>query len=368
MVIVLGFQTLILVVLLLQNRGKNHSFGWLSLLLGFFLLSLINYGLHYLMLAAERTAWIPYLQLELLYGFGPALYLYTKSLTDTGFRWRRSQLIHFVLPALELFYYRTSLFREGSLGLAERAETAGQFVFQVMQWGGMLSVLGYLVATLFLLLRYRRWLTQHYSNLERRALGWLERPVILYAAFWLLWLPTRILDIVVFADTLRGYYFHLGFLAAAALTCWVGFKGYLTAHSHPQGFLAEPSLSPPTIAPDPDLSAVAETLRQKMAAERYYLESDLTLATLAKRMGFPQKEISRALNSVLHLSFHAFVNTYRVEAFKENLTKKEFAHLNLLGVALESGFGSKSSFNLVFKATTGLTPKQYQDRQAQKKS
>jgi AraC-like DNA-binding protein len=32
---------------------------------------------------------------------------------------------------------------------------------------------------------------------------------------------------------------------------------------------------------------------------------------------------------------------------------------NLLGMALEAGFKSKSTFNLIFKRFTGLTPTEY---------
>ena len=105
-----------------------------------------------------------------------------------------------------------------------------------------------------------------------------------------------------------------------------------------------------------------------METEKYYLQSDLSLATFSKTTGHPQKEISRALNSSLNMNFHEFVNHYRVEDFKSKLVSDEYSHLSLLGLALESGFGSKSSFNLVFKSATGLTPKKYKDQLIRKKS
>jgi len=43
------------------------------------------------------------------------------------------------------------------------------------------------------------------------------------------------------------------------------------------------------------------------------------------------------------------------------LTSPAADRLNLLGVAMESGFRSKSVFNEVFKKTTGKTPSQYRD-------
>ena len=96
-----------------------------------------------------------------------------------------------------------------------------------------------------------------------------------------------------------------------------------------------------------------------MDEKQYYLDSDLTLSKLSKLTTIPDRDISRALNHVLNVNFHEFVNDYRVATFKSNLQLAELSHLSLLGIAMESGFGSKSTFNLVFKAKEGITPKQY---------
>jgi len=171
---------------------------------------------------------------------------------------------------------------------------------------------------------------------------------------------------MVFEESMRPYYFNLGFLGLAATTCWIGFKGYLTASTKTEGFLQNPT----TNNPEPETAKLAETanrLKEAMEEKQYYLDSDLTLAAFSNATGYGQKEISKALNSTLQLNFHEFVNGYRIEAFKRNLELSEFSHLSLLGVALESGFGSKSTFNLVFKANTGMTPKKYKE-QLEKKS
>lgn len=54
-----------------------------------------------------------------------------------------------------------------------------------------------------------------------------------------------------------------------------------------------------------------------------------------------------------------FVNTYRVDEFIALAKKDTDKNFNLLGLAFEAGFNSKSSFNQVFKKIKGQTPSQF---------
>ena len=53
------------------------------------------------------------------------------------------------------------------------------------------------------------------------------------------------------------------------------------------------------------------------------------------------------------------MNSYRIAKAQELLASPDSAHLNLLGIAMESGFRSKSVFNEVFKKVTGKTPSEF---------
>lgn len=367
-VCVLGIQTILLIVLILRKNPKNNAYKLLALLLFFFLLSLLNFTLFNFLRISTHLDWIPFLQLELLYGFGPALYLYTKSLSDQSFQLKSLDCLHFLPAVLEFIYYRTSIFRQGAIGLSETIHSASNILFIWVQWGGLASVIIYLMLAINILLKYRKWVRNNYSNLEQRALTWLEKPVIIYSIFWLTWIPLRMIDIWAFEDSIRPYYFDVGFIGIAIITYWIGFQGYVHTQIHTHGFISAMQQKPLKAIDQSQLLEVARALQHKMEKEKYFLESDLTLAKLANQTGFSAKEISKALNNSLNQNFHEFVNQYRVETFKKNLQREDLAHLNLLGVALESGFGSKSTFNLVFKAKTGLTPKQYKDRVVKNKS
>ena len=312
------------------------------------------------------THWIPYLHLEIAYGLGPSLYLYAKSLADKSYRFQKQDWLHFILPFLEFLYYRSPLFRNGAIPLSDNITTPENLIYQAIQWGSLIVLTIYLYLTFSVLTTYKNWLRNNFSNLENKKLTWLEKPIIIYLSFCLIWIPIRIIDIVFFDEALRSYYFNMGFLILSIITYWIGFKGYLTIPINTEGFLN--TQNPITTFTASELQATAKALQEQMRTEKHYLDHNLSLSSLSKKTGFPQKKISKALNNCLHLSFHEFVNNYRVAAFKENIQNEKYAHLSLLGIALESGFGSKSSFNLVFKSSTGLTPQQFKKQFVQNKS
>ena len=53
------------------------------------------------------------------------------------------------------------------------------------------------------------------------------------------------------------------------------------------------------------------------------------------------------------------MNEQRVNHVRQMLIDPDFDKYSLLGIAIEAGFNSKSSFNRIFKKETGMTPSQY---------
>jgi AraC-like DNA-binding protein len=111
--------------------------------------------------------------------------------------------------------------------------------------------------------------------------------------------------------------------------------------------------------------AVAESvslITKVMQSERPYLDPELTLKKLAELTRFSEFELSSLLNNEFQKNFFDFVNSYRIEEFKTQLTDPSNKNLTLLGVALNCGFNSKATFNRVFKNYTQLTPKAYKQK------
>ena len=93
-----------------------------------------------------------------------------------------------------------------------------------------------------------------------------------------------------------------------------------------------------------------------MATEQPWLEPELTLTELAQCLRTNPGMLSKVINMGCGQNFNHFVNTYRVDEARRKLADPRFSHYSLVGVALESGFNSKSTFNLVFKKLLGQAP------------
>ena len=96
-----------------------------------------------------------------------------------------------------------------------------------------------------------------------------------------------------------------------------------------------------------------------MATEKPYLEPKLSLSQLADSLGVLPNHLSQIINQYEGKNFYDFVNTYRVDEFIALAKKDTDKNFNLLGLAFEAGFNSKSSFNQVFKKIKGQTPSQF---------
>ncbi|WP_337967223.1 helix-turn-helix domain-containing protein [uncultured Flavobacterium sp.] len=90
-----------------------------------------------------------------------------------------------------------------------------------------------------------------------------------------------------------------------------------------------------------------------------FTDSEINLASLSDKVGISMNDMSFMINNSYNMNFYALINNYRIEKVKEMLTKKQYNHLTILGIAYEAGFTSKSTFNNAFKKTTGLTPSEY---------
>ena len=102
-----------------------------------------------------------------------------------------------------------------------------------------------------------------------------------------------------------------------------------------------------------------------MQKSRIYLDPDLSLEVLATRMKMSRHHLTQLLNEKLEKNFYSFINEYRIGEAIDRLNDPAL-QVNILSLAFDCGFNSKSSFNNYFKKITGSTPTAYRKQQVER--
>lgn len=113
------------------------------------------------------------------------------------------------------------------------------------------------------------------------------------------------------------------------------------------------------IISDEEIEILKTKLIKLMEDKKLFLDPDLTLIKLAKLLNLTPHKVSYLINKGFNENFFWFVNRYRVNRVKELLLNKDYKHMSILGIAYESGFNSKTSFNTTFKKITSQTPSEF---------
>ncbi len=89
---------------------------------------------------------------------------------------------------------------------------------------------------------------------------------------------------------------------------------------------------------------------------KLFLDPSLTLADLSREVGIGIHELSYVINNGLNKNFYNLINEMRVEEAKKILLSEKIRYSDMIGIAIEAGFNSKTTFNTTFKKLTGQTP------------
>ncbi len=151
----------------------------------------------------------------------------------------------------------------------------------------------------------------------------------------------------------RSVAFAAATASAAAFIAWV-----LTASLHRRGALGwvAARMKSGPLAPDEagTHEEIAARLDAFMEKERAFLDPDLTLTRLARRLALPARSVSQAVNAARGKSFSRWLAEWRVGEAQRLIGEDPVR--DFLDVMLAAGFRSKSTFNALFLDIAGMTP------------
>lgn len=108
-----------------------------------------------------------------------------------------------------------------------------------------------------------------------------------------------------------------------------------------------------------ELEVISQHLDALMKSHQLFLDPGINLDLLAEKSGFKKHDVSFALNKIDGLNFFDYINTHRINHFKSKIKELEHENKTILGIAFDSGFNSKTTFNTSFKKFENMTPKEF---------
>src|SRR5690554_4620443 len=280
-------------------------------------------------------------------------YLSVASYTNPNFTLKKSGVKYLILPIIFL----------GMLFLRELYSGSEYQFLSLLTNGLILGHAVFYVSLSFLTIRKHQIKIKLFSsNTEDIDLNWLEYIIMV------------ILGIVIFY-TLYHLFFNpisLNLFINCIFLAAIYFVGYHSLKQKEIYPIEEnqrnelisleeegTSYSKKKITSDEELLSIKNRLEEIMQSQKPYLESDLNLIKLAQLLSVSTHQLSYVINTGFNKNFFQYINEYRVEKAKELLSDNTNDNLSILGIAFESGFNSKTSFNTTFKKMTGQTPSEF---------
>lgn len=152
---------------------------------------------------------------------------------------------------------------------------------------------------------------------------------------------------------------HLWWWLAALAAATVVAVGFLVRkyRRHKAFRLAEASAEAAAIGSTESTTELMQRINELMERKKLYLDSELKVSDIAHAFKLHRNDISACINSQTGCTFTQYVNRYRVDYAKQLLRQQPEKKIST--VWTEAGFGTEQTFFKIFRAATGVSPKEW---------
>ena len=375
--LILVVQGLVFALLLLKRYISNRNISdlFLAMILIIICYHRTSYTIGFMgWYDTYRTTKINYWLISLTLAIGPVIYFYIRSVTSK-FKFRSQDFIHF-LPVTIYVVFMIIIFVYDSFqpgfSNTQNGVLMGNLVFlyvnPIVAVVERLQITIYLAFSIQLYVVFRKQVRQYFSNAYSLELNWISAFLFIYAFLFIFDLFQSTIDsFIIELSWKQNWWYH--FLSAVAVI-FIGTKGYFTDTLRLQEMEIEFSTKSSSHKNQEDEKILKgkKDLEKIMEEQNPYLEPNLNLSDLSDLLGMSSSELSELINTGFGVNFNDYVNAYRIKAFKEYIKEGKYQQLSLVGIALDSGFNSKATFNRAFRKQVGVSPSEYLESQKNKAS
>lgn len=294
----------------------------------------------------------------IIFLYGPLLYLWLTRILGLKKEFKKKELVH-LIPATIFFLSVTPLFFSTGVDFWETLRTMSA-IYQVEELGAVVHNGAYLVLSFITL---RKFEVNYKDQASSEPQTSFYKGILFVSSVTVFaWLISYLLNIFNTDYLFSEVGYHSVWVIMSSTIFGLG---YYTV-SNPELFqpvieqVKEESIPKKPIE---GLDEYIKKIESIMVEKKVYLDPKLTLRKFSEQCDIHTHLLSRIINEHYGKNFFDFVNSYRVDEFKDKVTEENLVQFTILKLALESGFNSKTTFNKSFKKNTGETPKEYIDKQ-----
>ncbi len=346
------------VVLLFFRRGNRKALIMLSIIVLAYTGVVFN---SYIVFGGYYKFW-PHLVLisyPIERVIGPAFYFFAVFLIQPSRKFKWYDSFHF-LPLLYIAYEMRFFYPIGFQSKIDIIEAMWSADHR-MQFSGVLMAIAlnlltaaYVVAAIVFLSKSIKKYKQLTANTLLDYIEWVKK----FAWTFLLFLIVSNAGIILsFTAELAAS--RIEVVTHLMITVLIHYIAFITIGQPDKIFFKIQSLTSKPVETKKVPAESIKPLIKLMQEKKPYLDPDLKVHNFAAMLDMPPYQISRIIRQEKGINFYDFVNSHRVDEFKERVLSNKYGNITLLGIAFEVGFNSKSSFNRIFKKYEGITPSEY---------
>lgn len=300
----------------------------------------------------------------------PYYYLYTKSLTQENFVWKKRYFAHKIpaLLALIMSILTLNFIDSEKLFLSYAGlELLSIFIYNI-------QVISYTIAMIILLRKHSYKIKNNFSfENEKINLNWLKAFIVILISF-------TIIDFSLFyaISAFPEFDFEIIYYSLVNLFyIFVGYFGlkqteiYSIAKNMPSTLVEDKTKEikkeitenidkeKKQTLPDIKSKEIFSKIIDIVEKEELYKNPELSIYHIAKKLNINKTYLSYSINNETNDNFSTFINKFRIKEAKKLLENEEYDYLTIEAIASNVGFHSRSSINSWFKKLTNKTPSQY---------
>ena len=293
--------------------------------------------------------WIPF---SCILAIGPCIYFYTKLSGGQSIKFKTMDCVHFIPLLIEWFIFYGFRPEEDLPDYQTYNLISARFA---LQFFAVISIFVYSYYSIKIINKHSNNNLNSFQNSKL-----MSRVILIFAGLWFILIPYALVNNFAFNYYLSDYDFYPLHVVIWFFTLWITAKVFL----RPEIVLIESNKrkNKQIKIPSKQILDQANWLNQKMKSDKYYLNPDLTIQLLSTELGIHSNKISQTINEGLNKSFSDFVNEYRINEVIEKLNNTDYSNITVLGIAYDSGFNSKTTFNRAFRKIKGETPVSFKEK------